>query len=145
MDKCADSINTCLADATCAKGQACALGCACSDTACNLKCAAATPSPKALPVATCINSNCAGLKSEGVDCSKSACPSQCECSLDKCADSINTCLADAQCAQGQACALTCACGDTACNLKCAAATPSPKALPVATCINSNCAGTSVEV
>merc|ERR1712176_409529 len=101
--------------------------------------------PKALPVATCINSNCAGTSLTAVDCTKSACPSQCECTLDKCADSVNTCLADAECAKGQACALTCACGDTACNLKCAAATPSPKALPVATCINSNCAGTSVEV
>merc|ERR1711862_1004663 len=127
-----------------AQGQACALQCACGDTSCNLKCAAATPSPKALPVATCINSNCAGLKSAGVDCSASACPSQCECSLDKCADSINTCLADATCAKGQACALACPCSDTACSLKCAAATPSPKALPVATCINSNCAS-SVEV
>merc|ERR1719414_968758 len=141
LDKCADSINTCLADATCAKGQGCALACPCSDTACSLKCAAENPSSKALPVATCINKNCASSAEAvgAVDCSTSACPDQCECSLDKCADSINTCLADATCAQGQACALACACSDTACSLKCAAANPSSKALPVATCINKNCA------
>lgn len=74
-----------------------------------------------------------------VDCSTAACPGQCECGLDKCASAIDTCLADAKCASGQACAMACPCSDTACSLKCAAANPSTKALPVATCLNNNCA------
>merc|ERR1712032_842722 len=86
------------------------------------------------------NKNCASsLRAADVDCTTAACPDQCECGLDKCADAINICLADATCAQGQACALACPCSDTACSLKCAAANPSAKALPVATCINANCA------
>merc|ERR1712025_777124 len=109
LDKCADVIDTCLADATCAQGQACALACPCSDTAFSLKCAAANPSTKALPVATCLNSNCASNFKADVDCTTAACPDQCQCGLDKCADVIDTCLADATCAQGQACALACAC------------------------------------
>merc|ERR1711976_467318 len=48
------------------------------------------------------------------------------------------CLADASCATGQACAKSCACGDDACSLKCVAQNPSPKAVPVANCIQSNC-------
>merc|ERR1712048_787711 len=110
--------------------------CACSDTACELKCAAVSPSIKALPVAKCINSNCASasLKTTAdVDCTKAACPDQCACSLDKCADVINACLSDSSCAQGQDCAMACACSDTACELKCAASSPSIKALPVAKC------------
>jgi len=78
-----------------------------------------------------------------VDCSKAACPSQCECSLTACADNVNSCLADATCAAGQVCALACACSDQSCALGCAAASGSPLALPVATCINSNCAGVEV--
>jgi hypothetical protein len=74
-----------------------------------------------------------------VDCSKSACPSQCECSLTACTDSVNTCLGDATCAASQTCALACACSDQQCMLNCASASGSPLALPVATCINSNCA------
>merc|ERR1712242_425045 len=121
-------------------GQACALACACSDTACTLKCAAANPSAKALPVATCLNKNCASeVAATAVDCSTAACPDQCQCGLDKCSDVINTCLADDACAAGQSCALACACSDTACTLKCAAANPSAKALPVASCLNKNCA------
>merc|ERR1712048_1280071 len=58
LKSCADPINACLADATCAKGQSCALGCACGDTACSLNCATQAGSPLALPVATCINSKC---------------------------------------------------------------------------------------
>merc|ERR1712154_154666 len=108
------------------------------------KCAAANPSAKALPVATCLNKNCASeFQAADVDCTTAACPDQCECGLDKCADVINTCLADATCAQGQACALACPCSDTACSLKCAAANPSAKALPVATCLNKNCASVAV--
>merc|ERR1712187_257833 len=139
LDKCADSINACLADATCAKGQSCAEACACGDTACSLNCATQAGSPLALPVATCINSKCASVEAApAVDGSKAACQDACTCSLDKCADSINACLADATCAKGQSCALGCACGDTACNLACASDAGSPLALPVATCVNSNC-------
>merc|ERR1712048_60435 len=74
-----------------------------------------------------------------IDCSQAACPDQCECSKTQCTDSINTCLADATCAAAQGCALACACSDQQCALNCAAASGSPLALPVATCINSNCA------
>merc|ERR1712157_94055 len=124
--------------ATCAKGQSCALGCACGDTACSLNCATQAGSPLALPVATCINSKCASVEETAVDCTKATCQSQCECSLTACADPINACLADATCAKGQSCALGCACGDTACSLNCATQAGSPLALPVATCINPKC-------
>jgi len=78
----------------------------------------------------------------GVDCTKAACQSQCECSLKSCSDPINACLADATCAKGQACAQACACSDTACMLNCATQAGSPLALPVATCINSKCTSDS---
>merc|ERR1711953_1553128 len=39
-------------------GQDCALQCPCSDNACMLKCAASSPSIKALPVAKCVNTQC---------------------------------------------------------------------------------------
>merc|ERR1711862_411227 len=108
-----DAVNACLADATCAAGQDCAFGCACGDTACNLKCATDAGSPLALPVATCVNSNCVSVEAAAsVDCTKSTCQSECKCALDKCADSINACLADSTCAAGQDCAFGCACGDT---------------------------------
>jgi len=61
LTSCADQINKCLADATCAAGQSCALACACGDTACSLSCATKAGSPLALPVATCINSKCASV------------------------------------------------------------------------------------
>merc|ERR1711974_351527 len=101
---------------------------------------------KALPVATCLNKYCSdnaaslSITTEvaDVDCTQAACPDGCVCGLDKCADSINTCLADAGCATGQACAMACPCNDTACQLRCAAANPSTKALPVATCLNKYC-------
>merc|ERR1711937_1108252 len=60
-DKCSSEIDACLADATCAKGQACAKACACGDTACSLKCVAANPSAKAAPVGKCIQDNCETL------------------------------------------------------------------------------------
>merc|ERR1712078_633636 len=96
LDKCASEIDACLAVDNCASSQSCALGCACSDNACILKCAASSPSLKALPVANCVNTNCGGsaeLKSQAVDCSKAVCQDQCECSLDKCASEIDDCLA----------------------------------------------------
>merc|ERR1711862_429224 len=74
----------------------------------------------------------------GIDCSTAACPDQCSCSLDKCASEIDACLAVDNCAKSQACALACPCNDNACMLKCAASSPSIKALPAAKCINSQC-------
>merc|ERR1711957_43033 len=114
LSACADEIATCLDDATCAQAQGCALGCSCGDSACSLQCAVKTPSTKALPVAQCINSKCASLSAPkaAVDCTKSACESECTCSLSACADEIATCLADATRAQAQGCALGCACGDS---------------------------------
>jgi len=87
----------------------------------------------------------AELKSAGIDCSKATCESQCSCSLDKCASEIDACLAAPNCASSQDCALACACSDNACMLKCAATSPSIKALPVAKCVNSNCGSASVAV
>merc|ERR1712093_833632 len=88
LTKCKSQVDACLADATCAKAQGCALGCACGDKACSLKCAAANPSPKALPVALCINANCASDATvstpEDIDCTKAACQKECECTLTKC-------------------------------------------------------------
>merc|ERR1712151_812465 len=279
--------DACLAVSNCASAQSCALSCACSDNACILKCAASSPSIKALPVAKCINSNCGSLnaaatggklaltwedcgdasthgktetlepseivigqdtqivgtgttdkaissgsfsmkltagmgiketytgeiceakefkmplgigtvswagmscpvavgpstvkvgvhmasilpaalakadlsltaqdqdgeaavcvnthlvkKAHGasldIDCSTAACPDQCSCSLDKCASEIDACLAIDNCASSQDCALQCPCSDNACMLKCAASSPSIKALPVAKCVNSQC-------
>merc|ERR1712085_159714 len=104
LDKCADSIASCLADANCAKSQDCALSCPCSDNACMLKCAASSPSAKALPVASCVNKQCATeLKTADIDCTQSACPSQCDCSLDKCADSIASCFVREQAVCHHAC------------------------------------------
>merc|ERR1712227_938079 len=127
LDKCASQIDECMAVPNCASAQTCALACGCGDTACTLKCAAASPSIKALPAAKCINSNCnipPALKSSAdIDCSKATCEEACTCSLDKCASQIDECLAAPNCASGQACALGCACGDTACTLKCAASSP----------------------
>merc|ERR1739848_720825 len=76
--------------------------------------------------------------SADIDCSKATCQEACTCSLDKCASQIDECMAAPNCASAQTCALACGCGDTACTLKCAASSPSIKALPAAKCINSNC-------
>merc|ERR1719197_2449790 len=90
--------------------------------------------------AVCVNTHLKkeALLASDIDCSKATCEEACTCSLDKCASQIDECLAAPNCASGQTCALGCACGDTACTLKCAASSPSIKALPVAKCINSNC-------
>merc|ERR1711934_62322 len=123
-----------------------ALQCPCSDNACMLKCAASSPSIKALPVAKCVNTQCgSALKAKAIDCAKATCQSQCECSLDKCADAIDACLAVDNCAASQDCALQCPCSDNACMLKCAASSPSIKALPVAKCVNTQCGSASVAV
>merc|ERR1712107_939168 len=79
-----------------------------------------------------------------IDCSTSACPDSCACSLDQCATEINACLADDTCAAAQSCALACPCNDDACVLKCAASSPSIKALPAANCINSKCSSASLK-
>merc|ERR1711990_434944 len=135
-----DEIASCLAVPNCATSQDCALACPCSDTASMLKCAAKSPSIKALPAAKCINSQCASsvAAKKDIDCTTAACPDQCTCSLDKCASEIDACLAAPNCASSQDCALACACSDNACMLKCAASSPSVKALPVAKCVNSEC-------
>jgi len=78
-----------------------------------------------------------------IDCSTAACPDQCSCSLDKCTSEINACLAVDNCAKAQTCALACPCSDTACILKCAANSPSIKALPAAKCINSQCSSSTM--
>merc|ERR1711972_615936 len=72
------------------------------------------------------------------DCSAAACEANCECSYVKCSDEVDACLAAPNCASSQDCAFACACGDGACLLKCAASSPSIKALPLAKCITSNC-------
>merc|ERR1712232_451592 len=75
---------------------------------------------------------------EGVDCSKAACQKDCGCAMDKCAASIQTCLADKTCAKGQDCVMNCACGDKYCAMKCARAHPSRKGMAVAMCLANNC-------
>merc|ERR1719360_93365 len=134
----------------CASSQDCALACPCSDNACMLKCAASSPSIKALPVAKCVNSKCGSssvaLKSKAdIDCSKATCQAQCECSLQQCASEIDACMSAPNCASSQDCALACPCSDNACMLKCAASSPSIKALSVAKCVNSKCGSSSVSV
>merc|ERR1712151_1425452 len=119
LNKCASEIDACLAAPNCASSQDCALACACGDNSCILKCAASSPSIKALPVAKCINATCDNsLKSKAdVDCTKAACQADCECSLQQCASEIDACLAAPNCAASQDCALACACSDDACILK----------------------------
>merc|ERR1711976_137906 len=103
------------------------------------KCAAQSPSLKALPLAKCITSKCNSLAATGrPDCSGATCSSSCECSYTSCSDEVDACLADDKCAASQDCAFTCGCGDDACLLKCAAQSPSLKALPLAKCITSKC-------
>merc|ERR1712048_118401 len=87
-----------------------------------------------------------GLKATDLpDCSTATCPKNCQCGEDNCADETNACLAAPNCASSQDCAFACACGDDACLLKCAAASPSIKALPLAKCIISKCNGNAIQV
>merc|ERR1712183_77551 len=72
------------------------------------------------------------------DCSAAACQANCECSYVKCSDQVDACLAVDACAASQDCAFDCPCGDGSCLLKCAAQSPSLKALTLAKCITSNC-------
>merc|ERR1712107_375100 len=72
------------------------------------------------------------------DCSQAACQANCECSYVKCSDQVDACLAAPNCASSQDCAFACPCVDGSCLLKCAASSPSIKALPLAKCITSNC-------
>merc|ERR1712151_842503 len=99
-NSCTDETNACLAAPNCASSQSCAFSCACGDDACLLKCAAASPSIKALPLAKCIISKCNGaaekqaLKSKDLpDCSTATCPKNCQCGEDNCTDETNACLA----------------------------------------------------
>jgi len=87
----------------------------------------------------------AELEAKDIDCSTAVCQDQCTCSLEQCASEIDACLAQSACAKSQDCALACPCSDNACMLKCAAASPSIKALPVANCVNSKCGSASVLV
>merc|ERR1711879_460419 len=110
------------ADATCAQGQACVDTCACGDKACLTSCAVQHTSTKALAVLTCATAHCqleTGAVSAMPDCSTTACPTTCKCIESNCESAITDCLADATCAQGQACVDTCACGDKACLTSCA--------------------------
>jgi len=143
MDKCGDAINSCLADSECSKVQDCAMGCSCGDDDCMLGCAQSSTSPLAQPVATCVASECHVaarlLKSAAtIDCAESACPKGCACSMDKCGDAVNSCLADPECSKVQDCAMGCGCGDDDCMVSCAQSSSSPLAEPVATCVASNC-------
>merc|ERR1712151_656646 len=87
---------------------------------------------------------CMEIETNGVaaearpDCSGAACSASCECSYTSCSDEVDACLADSKCASSQDCAFGCACNDDACLLKCAASSPSLKALPLAKCITSKC-------
>merc|ERR1711976_284148 len=102
-------------------------------------CAAASPSLKALPLAKCITDKCSTLDAAArPDCSAAACSDSCTCSYTACSDEVDACLAQPNCASSQDCAFACACDDDACLLKCAAASPSIKALPLAKCITDKC-------
>jgi hypothetical protein len=72
------------------------------------------------------------------DCSKTACPSKCQCAEQECTSQITDCLNDSACAAGQACIDKCACGDKSCLLTCAKSIKSTKALPLAMCLESKC-------
>jgi len=140
--RCLEPMNKCLDDADCAKLRDCPMQCGCGDQACLLECAGRTSSPLATPLAECIQSQCHSnlLKTSArdVDCSASKCEDACQCSVDKCGDSIDACLADSECSKVQDCAMTCECGDDACMLGCAANSKSALAEPVAQCVASEC-------
>merc|ERR1712054_278792 len=74
------------------------------------------------------------------DCSHSACPSGCQCAQQKCGGQINDCLKDSSCAAGKSCIDRCGCGDHGCIASCVKSIKSPKALPLAQCLGSNCSG-----
>merc|ERR1711907_123761 len=141
--KCTKQITDCLSDASCAAGQSCIDKCACGDRACLLSCAKSIKSVKALPLAMCLETQCKAEESVGAlpDCSKTACPSKCQCAEQKCTKQITDCLSDASCAAGQSCIDKCACGDRACLLGCAKSIKSAKAFPLAVCLETQCGAT----
>merc|ERR1712184_219399 len=51
---------------------------------------------------------------QGIDCTKASCSKAICCAMDKCAASVQTCLADSACSKGQECAMNCACDDQDC-------------------------------
>merc|ERR1712066_526755 len=57
--KCADEINACLADASCAAGQDCVDACPCGSNSCLAACAVKHPSTKGASVLACVEKNCA--------------------------------------------------------------------------------------
>merc|ERR1740123_1060357 len=148
---CASEINACLADTACAGSQDCAFKCGCGDIGCLTKCAWQHPSPKAFPLVTCLARNCKAAIEEAPkarampDCSKTACPSTCQCAETSCAAQIDACLADSTCAAGQGCVDQCKCGDMGCLTSCAWKHASPKAFPLLTCLASHCKPTDVVV
>jgi len=143
MDKCASSVNACLADADCAKVQDCAMGCSCGDDECLLACAKETTSPLGISVAECIASNChvaarALLGAPNLSCKGSACEASCHCAKSRCLGVGMACLLDPQCSEFQSCSFNCACGDADCAIQCANERSSAKAMPLAKCITQRC-------
>merc|ERR1712100_489866 len=141
--KCKKQITDCLNDESCASGQSCIDKCACGDKACQLSCAKSIKSAKAFPLAMCLEMQCGAEEAVNAlpDCSKTACPSKCQCAEQKCTKQITDCLGDESCASGQACIDKCACGDRACLLSCAKTIKSAKALPLAFCLERQCGAT----
>merc|ERR1719183_1046491 len=140
--KCTKQITDCLSDASCASGQSCIDKCACGDKACLLSCAKTIKSPKALPLAMCLETRCGAEETVNAlpDCSKTACPSKCQCAEQKCTKAITDCLSDASCAADRACIEKCACDDKACVDKCG------KGLPfyLALCFETQCGAVQTE-
>merc|ERR1712154_662736 len=80
----------------------------------------------------------------GVDCSRAACPDHCECGLHKCGGDLNLCLANpVDCARGLDCALSCACGDSACEFSCFQHYPSDISVEMVSCLRNKCASAIV--
>lgn len=73
-----------------------------------------------------------------LDCSTTACPTNCNCIASSCSSQLNDCLNDSTCSQAQDCADACKCGDKACLTGCAAQHPSAKGLSLLACASSHC-------
>jgi len=144
-NQCASSVDACMADGECSKAHDCAMACPCGSEECLLGCVQQTTSNLAQPVAECISSKCISaqtfLRSTnvlGVDCDAATCKETCECATDKCASSVETCMADGECSKAHDCAMACPCGSEECLLGCVQQTTSDLAQPVAECISSKC-------
>merc|ERR1719456_2241208 len=101
---------------------------------------------KGAAVLMCYKQNCGQSNVRAAmgmpDCSKTACPSTCQCAESKCGDVINDCLADSTCSQGESCADACPCGSDSCLAGCAIKHMSMKGAAVLTCVKKNCPGQS---